>query len=175
MRTLRTVHDEPQHETRSEYREIGSLPSTIADMLGLADLESLTITKRDGVTITYSAIEYRCLDCGEYGHATADCPEREIVQHVGEITVTVAYHVLGGFCYSLAAHGPDHGVIWEFESPDAWQCSETALSAGVADAERRQRAQIEHDIATHGEPLSSDDYAVRDAQWATETATRLVP
>lgn len=83
MRTHCTTHGAPDPATGerpdpfSEFIDWHRLPTSLADTLAAADLRSLTITRRDGSTVTYSAIEYRCLNCDTYGHDDKHCPENE--------------------------------------------------------------------------------------------------
>lgn len=77
MRTY-WVHREPGARTMG-YRELGRAPlsDSLQEVLATADLVSVTLNFKDGTSTNYSAIEYTCEACGEYGHENLSC----ICQH----------------------------------------------------------------------------------------------
>jgi hypothetical protein len=62
----------PNKFISSGHREVRELPDSLADTLATLGLTRMQQEFEGGKVVVYGPIEYRCLNCDEYGHAAGD-------------------------------------------------------------------------------------------------------
>lgn len=75
---MRSKQTKVKPDGTTEERWVTKVPDALEMVLATMSLTKLTEEFEDGTKITYTAWEYECYYCGEYGHSDDDCPEPHV-------------------------------------------------------------------------------------------------